>query len=144
MKEDNENLEWLIITDLEQFIEAARVLVFQSFGKSDQDDISQIMGDLTVMEAKELDEILSTKECQKIADNYIRKQKNKNTKKIRLMTNEILFMQMVEAFNSRMVSNILHNLVNKGVLDTAYDEKSNDFIFWIKEDENNTEASETD
>lgn len=144
MKEDNENLEWLIITDLEQFIEAARVLVFQSFGKSDQDDISQIMGDLTVMEAKELDEILSIKECQKIADNYIRKQKNKNTKKIRLMTNEILFMQMVEAFNSRMVSNILHNLVNKGVLDTAYDEKSNDFIFWIKEDENNTEASETD
>ena len=32
-----------------------------------------------------------------------------------------------------MVSNILNQLVNKGILESAYDEKSNDFIFWLKE-----------
>jgi hypothetical protein len=36
-----------------------------------------------------------------------------------------------------MVSNILNTLVNKGVLDSAFDTDQNDFIFWVKEDENN-------
>lgn len=43
---------------------------------------------------------------------------------------------MIETFNSRMVSNMLNNLVNKGVLETAYDSESDDFIFWTKNDTN--------
>jgi hypothetical protein len=34
-----------------------------------------------------------------------------------------------------MISNILNSLVNKGVLDSAYDSDQNDFIFWVKEEE---------
>ena len=34
-----------------------------------------------------------------------------------------------------MISNILSGLVNKGLVDTAYDSQSNDFVFWVKEDD---------
>jgi hypothetical protein len=41
-----------------------------------------------------------------------------------------------------MISNILNNLVNKGVLESAYDADLNDFVFWIKEeDEQNNKDS---
>jgi hypothetical protein len=38
-----------------------------------------------------------------------------------------------------MVSNILNSLVNKGVLDSAYDDEQNDFIFWVKEEKQKPE-----
>jgi hypothetical protein len=44
-----------------------------------------------------------------------------------------------------MVSNIVRGLVKKGVLDSAFDNDKNDFIFWVKDkydDEN--EQPETD
>jgi hypothetical protein len=34
-----------------------------------------------------------------------------------------------------MVSNILAKLVGDGLLDSAFDSERNDFIFWIKEDD---------
>jgi hypothetical protein len=44
-----------------------------------------------------------------------------------------------------MVSNLLNNLVNKGVIETGFDSDSNDFVFWIKDnDKNKTEKPETD
>jgi hypothetical protein len=44
-----------------------------------------------------------------------------------------------------MISNILNSLVNKGVLDSAYDSDQNDFIFWVKDDdETQNKKSETD
>jgi hypothetical protein len=36
-----------------------------------------------------------------------------------------------------MISNILNSLVNKGMIETAFDNKSNDFVFWIKDSKNN-------
>jgi hypothetical protein len=36
-----------------------------------------------------------------------------------------------------MISNLLNTLVNKGLVETAFDEKSNDFVFWVK-NENKT------
>jgi hypothetical protein len=50
-------------------------------------------------------------------------------------------MEMIESFNSRMISNMLNHLVNRGLLETAYDADSNDFVFWIKDE---TENRETD
>ena len=35
-----------------------------------------------------------------------------------------------------MTSNIVNGLVQKGLIETAFDSEANDFIFWIKEDEN--------
>jgi hypothetical protein len=55
------------------------------------------------------------------------------------------FIEMMECFNSRMVSNILSGLVQKDILDSAYDEELNDFVFWVKDDENKeNQKPETD
>jgi hypothetical protein len=51
---------------------------------------------------------------------------------------------MLESFNDRMVSNILNKLVNDGYLESAFDEKSNDFIFWVVDKNENKESPETD
>ena len=42
-----------------------------------------------------------------------------------------------------MTSNILNGLVNKGIVETAYDDETNDFVFWIK-NENKKEKRKTD
>jgi len=34
-----------------------------------------------------------------------------------------------------MVSNIINSLVKKGLIETAFDSEKNDFIFWVKDNE---------
>jgi hypothetical protein len=142
--------ETFIVEDLSKLVEATRVLVFDNFGKTNEegeDDLSFLMADLGPDEIDELNDVLTQEECLIIAQNFVKPQVNKRTKKIRYIMTNTEFMEMVESFNSRMISNLLNSLVNKGVLETAYDEKCNDFIFWVKnENENETDSQkpETD
>lgn len=145
MNKDEE--DWFVIKDLEKFIESSRVLVFQNFGQTNKespDELSIAMDDLTEDENTELENVLSQEECMIIAKTYIKTQKHKKTHRPRFIISETSYVAMIEAFNSRMVSNMLNHLVNKGILETAYDDKCNDFVFWLKEDENNTQKPETD
>jgi hypothetical protein len=80
-----------------------------------------------------------------ITTQIVKKQKNKKTNSIRYVVNDIIFSEVLESLNDRMVSNLLNNLVNKGVLETGFDNETNDFLFWIKEnDKNKSEKPETD
>ena len=70
--------EWYDIIDLSKFIEATRVLVFDTFGKQvneDNNNISINISDLTPADAEELDSILSQTECLIMAKDYIKKTK---------------------------------------------------------------------
>jgi hypothetical protein len=140
--------ETFIVEDLSKLVEATRVLVFDNFGKTNEegeDDLSFLMADLGPDEIDELNDVLTQEECLIIAQNFVKPQVNKRTKKIRYIMTNTEFMEMVESFNSRMISNLLNSLVNKGVLETAYDEKCNDFIFWVKnENETDSQKPETD
>ena len=130
--------EWFIIDDLEKFVESTRVLVFNAFGKEKDisvDDLSILIDDLCDEESEELEKTLSQSECMSIAMEYIRREQNKKTKQERYIINTKKYMSMIESFNSRMVSNILVNLTNKGLIESAYDEKLNDFVFWCKDDQ---------
>jgi hypothetical protein len=60
------------------------------------------------------------------------------------MVNDQKFSEIISSLNDRMVSNILNSLVNKGLVETAYDSDSNDFIFWIPNNDNKDENPETD
>lgn len=145
MKQDN---EWFIIDDISQFIESTRVLVFNAFGKTNEtqlDELSFFLSELPKEEIDELNQTLTQDECLSISKNFIRKELNKKTKKIRFVINTKKYMEMIESFNSRMISNMLNNLVNKGVLESAYDSEANDFIFWVKDnDKKQNEKPETD
>ena len=41
-----------------------------------------------------------------------------------------LFLEMLECFNSRLISNLLNSLVNAGLVESAFDSTLNDFVFW--------------
>lgn len=125
--------DWFVIKDLKGFINASRRLVFENFG-SDKTSTSDILSDLNEADQKELDEVLSYTEAFSIAKCFMKKQKNKKTSEIRYIINEDSYLSIINALNDRLVSNILNGLVNKGIIETAFDEESNDFIFWVNDE----------
>ena len=137
--------EWFIIPDLQIFTDRARAIVYHNFGVWNKDsEIDILIDDIADNEKDDLDKILSHQESLVIVKQNLKKQKNKKTNLFRYLVNEKLFATIVEDLNARMVSNIINTLVTKGLVESAFDEKSNDFIFWIKDDANQTEKPETD
>lgn len=130
------NDEWFVINDLDDFINATRALVFNNFGQKQTDQETDPLNfSVHPDDVKEIDSILSFDESKLITIDRLKKQKNKQTKKIRYMLNDSLYMEIISALNDRMVSNILNNLVSKGLVESAYDSDANDFIFWIKKED---------
>ena len=125
--------EWYIIKDIEKFIDTTRILVFNNFAQDGKDDINFSL-DTKIDSTEELDQVLSYNESDSIIDGLIKKEINKKSKKIRYLLSDDLFLDIVESLNSRMVSNILSGLVSKGLVETAFDDSANDFIFWIKDE----------
>jgi len=140
--------EWFQVINLDKFIESTRVLIFNSFGKNNekqQDELSFILEDLPKAEIEELNTVLTQEECMIMSKEFLKERRNNKTKQTTFLITNQKYLEMVESFNSRMISNMLNNLVNKGLLETAYDSESNDFVFWIKDnDKNQNEKSETD
>jgi regulator of PEP synthase PpsR (kinase-PPPase family) len=127
------------IKDLEEFTENARRLVFSGFGKAveeTQDDFTDMVAQLSGEEETEMNQVLSQQESILIVESLTRKQTNKTTKEIRYIVNEKMFTDILEALNARLVSNILSNLNKRGLIESAYDDDLNDFVFWVKEDDN--------
>ena len=132
----NDN-EWFIIDDLQKFVESTRVLVFDSFGSQNEktvDELAMMLSELDESESEELETTLTQTECMVIAKKYLRKQINKSTNEERYVIDTNRYMEMIESFNTRMISNMLNNLSNRGLIESAYDSEANDFIFWIKDD----------
>lgn len=137
--------EWFIIDDYEKFIRHLRTIVFDGFGKDESVDLVSKYEDLTPENKKELDEVLTQNESMLISKDFLYSQKHKKTGKKRILITSDNFAKLVESLNARMVSNILNNLVNQNLLESAYDESCNDFIFWLKDDNKNKEEKpETD
>lgn len=141
--------KWYVIHDMDAFTNHVRVLVYNAFGSglSEDKDDPEIDDLISVKpeDKDELDKILSFEESLNIATQIVKKQKNKKTNNIRYIVNDNIFLQVIESLNDRMVSNLLNNLVNKGVLESGFDNETNDFLFWIKDnDKNKNEKPETD
>lgn len=128
---NNNEDEIFIVRDLDGFIDSARILVFNNFGKSNQES-SEIDYQIDNSEKPELDKVLSFDESAVICKQILKKQINKKNKNVRYLVNDNIFLLIIQSLNDRMVSNILNSLVNKGLVESAYDSESNDFVFWIK------------
>ncbi len=137
------NEEWFIVKDIDGLINSSRALVFNSFGKDDNEDFDTLDYHIKDKDKEEFEKVLSFEESKTIVINMLKKQQNKKTKNIRYMLNDHLFTQIIESLNDRMISNILNSLVNRGLVETAYDAEANDFIFWVS-DENKKENPEAD
>ena len=126
-----ENNNWYIINDLQGFVDAARKLVFNSFGKKEEvsdDDIQDLIDCSSPETQEELDRTLSYEESEVIAKTVLKINKG------RYIVDDENFIKLLELLNDRLVSNILNNLANMGLVESAYDNDSNDFIFWIKDE----------
>lgn len=137
---------WFVVPDLDEFVYKARAIVFNNFGNWDQDSDEPVdISDVTSKDQEEFDKLLSHNESLVIVKEHLKKEKNKKTKQIRYVLNDEIFADIVAKLNERMVSNIMSGLVNKGLVESAFDEKINDFVFWVK-DEHKTdcEKPETD
>lgn len=129
-------MEWFKITNIEQFVEATRVLVYNNFGsvEEDVDTVSIMLQDLLVSERKELEEILPQQEAMTIFLEFCKTKRNKKHKTINYYITDKAYYEFIESLNSRLVSNMLSKMVNKGIIESAFDADANDFVFWIKED----------
>jgi len=141
---------WYEITDISDFVEYARRLIFKSFGEMQQEnneETEDLLAGFNSEDVKEMDKVLSQAECELIAKSFFKTRTNKKTKTQAYFINEKILFDMLESFNSRMISNMLNKLVNDGLLESAYDIGKDDFIFWRKNIGNNNneeEASEAD
>ena len=128
--------KWFIIPNLSEFTDKARAIVYNNFGVwNNKSDLDVIIDDVVENEKEEFDKILSHQESLVIVKENIKKERNKLTKKIRYILNDEMFAEIVHKLNDRMVSNIISGLVQKGLIETAFDSEANDFVFWVKEEE---------
>lgn len=139
--------QWFVVPDLSEFTDKARAIVYNNFGIwEDKSDIDVIIDDVVENEKEEFDKILSHQESLVIVKENIKKERNKITKKIRYVLNDQMFADIVQKLNDRMVSNIINGLVKKGLVESAFDSEANDFVFWVKDNDENKdeEKPETD
>jgi DNA-binding HxlR family transcriptional regulator len=140
------NDQWFVISDLDDFTDKARAIVYNNFGVwNNPDNIDVIIDDVIENEKEEFNKVLSHQESVIIVKELVKRQKNKKTQEIRYALNDTIFAEIVHSLNDRMVSNIINGLVQKGLIETAFDDESNDFVFWVKNDqEKEIEKPETD
>jgi len=135
---------WYIVPDLDNFTDKARAIVYNNFGTwQNKDELDILIDDVKIQDQEELNNVLSHKESLLIIKELVKKQKNRKTKEIRYTINDTIFADIVYKLNDRMVSNIVNTLVQKGLIESAFDSDANDFIFWIK-DNTEEEKPETD
>lgn len=139
-------IDWFVIKDLQSFIDATRTMVFVNFNDENEEKSDNVISidDLSKTDQDELNKLLSYDEAFMVAKPHFTKQKNKRTSEIRYTLSESNYIDIVSDMNSRMISNIMTQLVNKGLVETAFDEKSNDFIFWVKDEYKQQKDSEAD
>ena len=132
-EEENDDETMYIMQNPTEFINQIRRLVFAGFGLKDLDE-DELQFLISEIDEEEMNKTISFEECKLIASEYFQPKKFK--KKIKYVLTEENFSNLVEAINARLVSNLLTELVDSGHLESAWDNEANDFIFWVKENEN--------
>jgi len=130
-----------VIQDLNEFILTTKHIVYAGFADkiSSEDELIEKAISLNPEQLEEVDMVLSDKECIAIINAHAKTQRHKFTKEKRYIINDESFEQIISAFHLRMVSNILMSLVKKGLIESSFDETINDFVFWVKENDNDSE-----
>lgn len=140
--------DWLEIVNLDKLVDFSRKVIFYNFdetndGLNDNDFMDKIEK-IENKDCEELERLLPKDEVKAIFADMTFKKKNKNTKKISLFIKQEDYDHLLSQLNQRMVSNIVKGLVSRGVVESAFDSDKNDFVFWIKKDNEQPEKPETD
>ena len=132
-EDDDEGEMVYVIKDIDKFVDETRRIVFGAFGQPpEQDEIDDFISELSDTDMEELDKTLSHEECMAILNDKIIPRKTR--KGLKYIISEQQFEEIIEDFNSRLVSNLLNELVSKGLIETGWSDEENDFIFWLSEE----------
>ena len=141
--------DWYFITRFEEFIDHSRGLIFDLFLESTKekpseevvvsysssnDDIGKILSCFEEDEPDQRALYLPHSEAVVISKRFATLKMDKKTQKEKYVISDQLFLEMLECFNSRLISNLLNSLVNAGLLESAFDSTLNDFVFWATTD----------
>jgi hypothetical protein len=140
------NNKWYIIKNFDEFVDHARSLVFKFFGTANEemdDPMGDLLSQFTPSELEEMNDTLSHNECSIIIKNKAKIVTDPKTKTKAFKINDNILYDILEEMNGRLVSNILAKLVQKDILDSAFDSDQNDFIFWIKDDNKHDKTKDT-
>lgn len=134
----------LEIINLDKLINFSRRLVFFNFDdkNNDMDDTDFLtkVSKIQDQDENEMDIVLPFDECKAIFKELIKKKIHKTTQEVKYLMKESDYDTILMMLNDRMVSNIIKGLVSKGIVESAFDSEKNDFIFWIKNNDETTEA----
>lgn len=130
---------WLEIINLDKLVNFTRNVIYYNFddnnnNMTDEEFVNKVknMGNKS---NEELDKVLPFEETKTIMKEFVKKRKNKKTNQIAYFMKESDYDEVLYQFNQRMISNIVSGLVSKGLLESAYDNEKNDFVFWVKKNE---------
>lgn len=135
--------DWYFIKSFDEFIDHSRGVIFDLFlgsnkdyvsDSSTNDNIGKILSCFEDDEPEQIALYLSHSEAIVIAKRFATLKMDKKTKKETYVISDQLFLEMLEDFNSRLISNLLNSLVNAGLLESAFDSTLNDFVFWATTD----------
>lgn len=128
--------EWMEIVNVDKLTDFTRKVIFHNFDNQNNSltdtEFFEKVKRIKTEDSEEMERLLPFNEVKTILTGFIKKRKNKKTQEIKLFMRETDYDQILLEFNQRMVSNIVQSLVKKGVLETAFDNEKNDFIFWVK------------
>lgn len=130
--------DWLEIIDLTKLINFSRKVIYSNIGEEHTDlsnmEFLKAIENMQENNLKELDSILPIIEAKAIFEPYLKKERNKKTFKTRISIKESDYDEVLQQLGQRMISNIVRNLVKKGLVESAFDEEKNDFVFWLKKE----------
>lgn len=141
MEEDDDD-GWMEIINLDKLADFSRRIIYHNFDESnDQYSDKEFLEIVTQMKLnaenyEELEELLPIKETTNILKSFcILKNRKKRTVYI---IKEDDYDEFLVQLGQRMISNIILGLVKKGLVESAFDDEKNDFVFWVKkqDDEN--------
>ena len=145
-EDENKDDGYLEISNVDKLVNFSRRLIYYNFDDesenlSDADFFDQVQK-IKQEDLPEMDKYLPFDEAKNIMKSLLIKRRHKKTKIPKLFMKESDYDEVLIQLNKRLVSNIVRGLVNKGVVESAFDDEKNDFIFWVKDKYNEYEDRE--
>lgn len=132
---------WMEIVNLDKLVDFSRKVIYYNFdeandGLNDEDFMKKIEK-IEQKDSEEMNRVLPKDEAKAIFLTFAFKKRNKTTHKTAMFIKELDYEEVLAQLNQRMVSNIVKGLVSKGLVESAFDNEKNDFIFWVKGNDSN-------
>lgn len=133
---------YLEVLNVRKLINFSRRIVYHNFDEdnnnlTDKEFLEKV--DQVEVDDKEMNHLLPYSECKAIIKPYLIDVDTDTADLKYFKIKEEDYDEFLVELNKRMVSNIVKDLVSKGLVDSAFDNEKNDFVFWVKTDDEDSE-----